>query len=1303
MTQPGQQPPADSTHTMPLRVTAQEAGAGGAGEDSYPTQAMYVGQGRDGARGHDPARAGDGAWGTDGGQASRPDQAMNVGRGRDDAWAHEPPRGGDGAWGTDGGQVSPDQTVNVGRGRDDAWGHEPTRGGNGAWGTDGEQVSPDQAMNVGQGVSGHEPARAGNGAWATDSEQAGRQAMNADQGRDDARANNPAQASGRWGADAGQASDAAWGSDPAQAGNSVWGTDASEAWANGAGQEGRAAQPRNVAPSGVWTDAWQEHNPTEAMNDGQASGGAWASDAAQSGRPAPAASAGQSSGDVWTEAWQEGGPTKAVQDGRASGGAWAAEGGQSGGPAPAASAGQSSGDVWTEAWQEGGPTKAVQDGRASGGAWAAEGGQSGGPAPAANAGQSSGGAWTEAWNEGGPTQAGNDVPAGGTLGNAARTANAGPTNAAAWATHGQGRPVQAMDDSPVGSGAWANDPAQSNAGQPSKAAWTADGAQSSRPAQGTGAAQPNDVPWATGAARAGQPVHATSAAQPNDLPWATDGARTIDGAQTGRPVHSTSAAQSNDVPWATEGARTIDGAQASRPVQSTSAAQPSNGGWADHAGQGSYSAEATNASGGENVAWSANAGAEAHPDAGQAKNLAWSNTGQTGNAARSTNPASAPLGEYVAHPGTVAYSEDAANAEHATAVFRMTDVQRAPHGAHPTADEHATAVVHRTDERPPHAEHMTEHTTAVVQATDTENSTENRQRWDNARRPRPRPGPGDSGPWWRKTAIRRAGIAAGAVIAVGGLGYAVDAVLSSGDVPRGVVVAGIDIGGMDVDEADAKLRASLDGRSGQELPLQIGDVRAELTPSAAGLAVDWEGTWDRIGGQPINPFARVVSFFGTREVSVASAVDEAALDRQLAALRVHDRPTVEGTIQFQNGKPVAIPPVPGRVLDMPAARNALIDNWTEGGTLELPVVPAPLTVRPEAVQTALHDIAEPAVRGDVVFTGKGGDAVLTPEQIATVLSFAPDGQGGLAANYDLNAATAILAPQLAKSEVEAKDATFAVSGGAPRVVPAVVGDKINWPKTLEQLPALLASAQQRSAAAVYEKIEPKLTTEAAQGLGIVEQMGAFTTSGFSGPSGVNIRTVAQKVNGAVVKPGETFSLNEFTGPRGTAEGYVESGIIDHGRPSTAVGGGISQFATTLYNAAYFAGLEDAGHTEHSYYISRYPAAREATVFDGAIDLKFRNNTQTGVYIETFATGSEITVRLWGTKTVDVESITGEKTKPTEPNTITLPKGKDCIASEGAPGFTITDTRVITDRKTGREVSRATRTVKYDPIPVVKCE
>lgn len=551
---------------------------------------------------------------------------------------------------------------------------------------------------------------------------------------------------------------------------------------------------------------------------------------------------------------------------------------------------------------------------------------------------------------------------------------------------------------------------------------------------------------------------------------------------------------------------------------------------------------------------------------------------------------------------------------------------------------------------------------------------------------------------------RKIGIAAGALFGLGLLGYVADLAMSSGEVPRGVVVAGVEIGGMDKSAADAQLRAELDGRAGRELPVTIGDVQTTLVPGSAGLSVDWDGTWDRIGDQPLNPITRLTSLFGTETVEVDTAVDEQALGKTFDALRVHDRPTVEGTIVFENARPVAVAPVPGRVLDAAAAREVLVHNWVAGTPMNLPVVPAPVAVRQDAIDQALQQIAQPAVSAPVIFDGKGGKAQLVPEQIATIVSFAPDGNGGLTPRIDQKVATDLLAPQLKESEVEPKDATFTLTGGKPTVVPSVVGDKINWQKTLEPLATLLAApAPQRTAPAVYEKVEPKLTTEAAAGLGIVEPMGEFTTGGFSGPSGVNIRTVARKVNGAVVKPGETFSLNEFTGPRGTAEGYVESGIIDHGRPSKAVGGGISQFATTLYNAAYFAGLEDAGHTEHSYYISRYPAAREATVFDGAIDLSFRNNTANGIYIEASANNSEVTVRIWGTKTVEVESITGERTKPTKPKTITLPKGDGCIATEGADGFTVSDTRVITDIATGREVSRTTRTVKYDPIPIVKCE
>ncbi|WP_063040867.1 VanW family protein [Nocardia grenadensis] len=559
--------------------------------------------------------------------------------------------------------------------------------------------------------------------------------------------------------------------------------------------------------------------------------------------------------------------------------------------------------------------------------------------------------------------------------------------------------------------------------------------------------------------------------------------------------------------------------------------------------------------------------------------------------------------------------------------------------------------------------------------------------------------------WLRDSAnARRVLLVAAIVFGVALVGYIADLVLTSGKIPRGVEVADIAIGGMDKDDARAKLQATLDPRSGEVVPVKIGDVQTELVPAAAGLGVDWEATWERVGGQPLNPASRLLSFVATREVTVASSVDETAMSRTFDELKVHDQPPVEGGIHFEGTRPIEVNPVSGRVLDVAAARTVITEQWATASTLDLPVAVAPPAVRQDAIDAAMHQIAEPAVSAPVSYTGKeGATAALSPEQIATIIGFVPDGHGGLRVEFDHKVATDLLAPQLADTEVEPEDATFTFSG-APTVEPAVVGDKVNWAKTLDQLPAMLAATgAPRTTPAIYERIEPKLTTQAAEALGINETMGEFTTSGFTGPSGVNIRTVAQEVDGAVVKPGDTFSLNTHTGPRTAAEGYVESGIIDHGRPSKAVGGGISQFATTLYNAAYFAGLEDAGHTEHSYYISRYPAAREATVFDGAIDLQFRNNTPHGIYIQAVADSSQVTVRIWGTKTVNVESFTGDRTKPTEPETITLPEGDDCIASTGAPGFTTSDTRVITDINTGAEISRHTRTVKYDPVPEVKCE
>ncbi|MDU0479115.1 VanW family protein [Staphylococcus chromogenes] len=268
------------------------------------------------------------------------------------------------------------------------------------------------------------------------------------------------------------------------------------------------------------------------------------------------------------------------------------------------------------------------------------------------------------------------------------------------------------------------------------------------------------------------------------------------------------------------------------------------------------------------------------------------------------------------------------------------------------------------------------------------------------------------------------------------------------------------------------------------------------------------------------------------------------------------------------------------------------------------------------------------------------------------------------------------------------------------MTPSVDGVTIEWDKTMANFEARVIGDAPKKFEVAYKDEPATFTTEQAEKATFDEVIGEFTTGGFSGPSGVNIAKTAALVDGALVAPGETFSLNGHTGPRGTAQGFVESGIILNGHADKAVGGGISQFATTLYNAAYFAGMQDVAHTPHSYYISRYPAGREATVFEGSIDLQFKNTSQYPVLITAGVSGNEVHVAFKGVKTVNVESIPGGRWATTQPSPINL-SGPDCAPSGGAPGFTTSDTRVIRSLS-GAEISRETTTTVYDPSPIVRC-
>ena len=142
-------------------------------------------------------------------------------------------------------------------------------------------------------------------------------------------------------------------------------------------------------------------------------------------------------------------------------------------------------------------------------------------------------------------------------------------------------------------------------------------------------------------------------------------------------------------------------------------------------------------------------------------------------------------------------------------------------------------------------------------------------------------------------------------------------------------------------------------------------------------------------------------------------------------------------------------------------------------------------------------------------------------------------------------------------------------------------------------------------------------------------MGTFTTRYPGQPRVRNIRRIAAAVDGTVIPPGGQFSLNGISGPRTTAKGYVKAPFIADGKIVPSVGGGVSQASTTIYNAAYFAGLQLDTSQPHSLFIDRYPPGREATLNFPDIDLKWTNDTEAPVVVRTVTDATSITVQLYG--------------------------------------------------------------------------
>ncbi|GAB2979077.1 VanW family protein [Amycolatopsis acidiphila] len=562
-----------------------------------------------------------------------------------------------------------------------------------------------------------------------------------------------------------------------------------------------------------------------------------------------------------------------------------------------------------------------------------------------------------------------------------------------------------------------------------------------------------------------------------------------------------------------------------------------------------------------------------------------------------------------------------------------------------------------------------------------------------------------------KRFLARVLMVTGGVLIVGVVLYAVDLLLSAGEVPRGVVVAGVEVGGLSRADAEAKLRRELEPRLTEPVPVVAGDVRTSLDPVHSGLGLDWPSTLAQAGHQPLDPLARIRSFFTKRDVEVVTTVDPDSLSRSVGRLASDqlDHPPTEGSIGFRPAQgndggvsAFAIEPRAGQTLtDVPGAASIVKARWLDKSGVRLPVDLTPVKATSAGVHAALDTIVRPAVAKPVVVHGDGADGVLQPIAISAAMRFVARADGGLDVRVDPAKLQQNLQPQLSMTEKPGKDAQIVFAGGAPVVQPSEDARRIDWTDTLKPLMTIFVKADGREVPVRYQTQKPKLSTDDANALGVKEVVGEFSTGGLSGAAASNVQAMAAKVNGALLKPGETFSLLARTGSFGS--GFVPAPVNEDGTGPVVRGGGVSQFATTLYNAEYFAGLADAGHSEHPYYLDRYPPARDATAIgdDGSpVDLKFTDNLASGVAIQAYSSGSTVTVRIWGTRKYRVESSTGPRTNFTPPPIQPAPPG--CQRSPGSVGFSTSDTRVLYDLASGAEVRRDSRAVTYAPRAAVIC-